>query len=452
LTHQEGSNTSTKKKILYIDDDPINRSLINRLLTSYNFQVLEAQTGLEGITIARREIPDLILMDINMPGLDGHETTTRMRGLSPLEKIPIVAVTARTTEGERELALAAGCDGYIPKPIDVDTFPDQVINYLDGHRDTITSGQREHFLGQYSKKLVERLESKIIELEEANRRLQKTDKLKSDFITLTAHEFRTPITLVYGYARLLQSTILDSQQPELIEGTVGQLGERICHSVQRLNEAVNDVLNISLIQSDEMRLDYTPVSLANLVNSALNELNPAENGRELTIAQEDLDTLPLVMGDEERLQLVIWNILSNAIKFTPDGGSVTIKGWVVDSLASLSAENSTFSNLEFNNPEVEQGIIILIHDTGIGIDPTEQKEIFEHFYIVGNTDYHTSSKTAFGGGGMGLGLPISYGIVKAHGGRIWVESAGRNIEKNLGSTFYVLLPLRTVKEDSTETP
>jgi len=224
LAHQEGSDTSTKKKILYIDDDAINRSLINRLLTSYNFQVLEAQTGLEGITIARSEVPDLILMDINMPGLDGHETTTRMRSLSPLADIPIVAVTARTTKGERELAIAAGCDGYIPKPIDVDTFPKQVIKYLNGHRDTITPDQREHFLGQYSQKLVERLESKIVELEEANRRLQKTDKLKSDFITLTAHEFRTPITLVYGYARLLQSTILDTQQPGLIEGTIGQLG------------------------------------------------------------------------------------------------------------------------------------------------------------------------------------------------------------------------------------
>jgi signal transduction histidine kinase len=105
------------------------------------------------------------------------------------------------------------------------------------------------------------------------------------------------------------------------------------------------------------------------------------------------------------------------------------------------SENDTSTRGDFNNCEVDKGVIILIRDTGLGIDPAEQKEIFEHFYIIGNTDYHTSSKTAFGGGGMGLGLPIAYGIVKAHGGRIWVESVGRNIEKNLGSTFYVLLPL-----------
>jgi signal transduction histidine kinase len=445
LLHEEYIDQSNQKKILYIDDDPVNRSLINRLLTSYNFKVLEAQTGLEGIIIARKEMPDLILMDINMPGLDGHETTTRMRSLPSLEKIPIIAVTARTTRGERELALAAGCDGYIPKPIDVDNFPNQVMSYLEGYRETITSGEREHYLGQYSQKLVERLEAKIVELEEANRRLQKTDKLKSDFITLTAHEFRTPITLVYGYARLLQSTIRDSHLEKLAGGMIGELTDKICQSVQRLNEAVNDILNISLIEADEMELEHQPVNLAKIIKAALQELNPVKNNRSLNITLEDLDTLPPVMGDEERLQQAFWNILSNAVKFTPDGGSILIKGWVMNSLSSTSDELLS-SPLDFHNPEGRggRGVVVLIRDTGIGIDPSEQKEIFEHFYIVGNTDYHTSSKTAFGGGGMGLGLPIACGIIKAHGGRIWVESAGRNVEKNLGSTFYVLLPLKKV--------
>ena len=441
MLYEEVVDKSTTKKILYIDDDPINRSLINRLLTSYNFKVLEAQTGLEGITIARREMPDLILMDINMPGLDGHETTTRMRSLASLEKIPIVAVTARITTGERELALAAGCDGYIPKPIDVDTFPNRVMSYLNGYRETITPAQRERYLGQYSQKLVERLESKIVELEEANRRLQKTDKLKSDFITLTAHEFRTPITLVYGYARLLQATVREAAAQDVVQGTIGELSERICQSVQRLNEAVNDILNISLIEADEMHLNWQPINLAEIISLALNELNPTKNGRELNINIEGLDTLPPIMGDRERLQQVFWNLLSNAVKFTPDNGTIVVKGWIVDSFAS-AVNTESYAQPDFPPPPTNQGVIVFVRDTGIGIDPSEQKAIFEHFYIVGNTDYHTSSKTAFGGGGMGLGLPIACGIIKAHGGRIWVESAGRDVEKNLGSTFYVLLPLR----------
>jgi signal transduction histidine kinase len=254
---------------------------------------------------------------------------------------------------------------------------------------------------------------------------------------------------VYGYARLLQSTVSESARDDIITGTVGELTERICQSVQRLNEAVNDILNISLIEADEMHLDTQPIRLDQVIARALQELNPEESGRSLNINLEALDELPPVPGDEERLRQVFWNLLSNAIKFTPDGGSILVKGWVMDSISSATQEDPLTSSTA-QKPEDGRGIIIVVRDTGIGIDPSEQKEIFEHFYIVGNTDYHTSSKTAFGGGGMGLGLPIACGIVKAHGGRIWVESAGRNVEQNLGSTFYVLLPLRQNHSDTAE--
>ncbi len=158
------ANRRTPPKILYIDDDAANRSLVNRLLTSYQFDVLEADTGLAGLQLAQRLRPNLILMDINMPGLDGHETTTRMRSISGLENTPIVAVTANITRGAREMAIAAGCNGYIPKPIDVDDFPHQVLAYLDGRRETLSGDERQHYLGQYSQRLVELLENKIVEL------------------------------------------------------------------------------------------------------------------------------------------------------------------------------------------------------------------------------------------------------------------------------------------------
>jgi signal transduction histidine kinase len=425
----------TPIKILYIDDDPINRLLVNRLLTSYDFEVLEATSGLEGMALARKETPHLILMDINMPGLDGHETTTRMRSISTLENVPIVAVTARTAKGERELALAAGCDGYIVKPIDVDLFPHQIISYLEGYKETITQDERQRYLGQYSQKLVERLERKIIELEDANVRLQRVDKVKSDFITLAAHELRTPITLVYGYARLMQSTVQGSARPDLIEGSIGDLATRIYHSVHRLSEVVNDVLNIALIESDEMYLDYEPLELLKVINDALSELNPTKHQRMLNISLEALDTLPVIMGDRERLQQVFWNLLSNAIKFTPDDGSISIKGWSSETLAQQK-------DIDFIS---DAGVLISVKDSGVGIAANELKEIFEQFYIVGNTNYHSSSKTAFGGGGMGLGLPIARGIVEAHGGQIWVESQGRNQETCPGSTFYVFLPLHPAK-------
>ncbi len=423
-------------KILYIDDDPINRALVNRLLSIYELEVIEAANGLDGISLARKDPPNLILMDINMPGLDGHETTTRMRSIPTLEQTPIIAVTARTTSGERELALAAGCDGYIPKPINVDDFPRQVISYLDGYRDTITNTERQYYLGQYSHKLVERLETKVIELQEANTRLQKIDKLKSDFITLAAHELRTPITLVYGYARLLQSIAQESEQPDLmVDGSVGDLAGRIYHSVHRLSEVVNDILNVSLIQAKQVQLRQEPVHLAEIIKAALSELNPAKNDRVLHITLQDLEVLPPIIGDRERLRQAFWNILSNAIKYTPDGGSISIQGWLINPAADESPAAAS------SGPE-QGGVIVLIKDTGIGLDPAEQKDIFEQFYVVGDIAYHSSSKTAFKGGGIGLGLPITRGIIEAHGGRVWVESAGRNDPQDPGTKFYVLLPLK----------
>lgn len=431
-------NRPVNPKILYIDDDPFNRSLVNRLLTNYDFEVIEAATGLEGITIARQDPPNLILMDINMPGLDGHETTTRMRSIPLLRHVPIIAVTARTTSGERELAIAAGCDGYITKPIDVDRFPQQIISYLDGRKETITNDERQLYLDRYSHKLVERLETKIIELEEANSRLQKVDKLKSDFITLAAHELRTPITLVYGYARLLNLVAQETEPGEFVEGGIGDLSGRIYHSVHRLSEVINDILNISLIEANEMRLQQQPVNLAEVINAALQELNPSKNDRTLNITLEGLDSLPTIVGDGERLRQAFWNILSNAIKYTPDGGSIWIKGWLCNSTAVQSEQLSSSISGE------EEGIIVLVKDSGIGIDHSERQEIFRHFYVVGDISYHSSSKTAFGGGGIGLGLPITRGIIEAHGGRVWAESEGRHA-KEPGSKFYVLLPLKATR-------
>lgn len=426
--------SETAPKILYIDDDPNNRTLINRVLTNYNFRVIEAATGLEGIEVAKREIPDLILMDINMPGLDGHETTTRMRTISGLNRTPIIALTVRSTAGERELALAVGCDGYISKPIDVDNFPYQIIGYLQGRKDTITQDEHRHYLGKYSQKLVDRLEAKIIELQEANARLQKIDKVKSDFVTLAAHELRTPITLVYGYSRLLQTEIQEMAQEHLYhKGSIGDLADRIFHSVQRLSEVVNDILNISLIEADEMRLERRPLKLVNVIEAVLQELAPAKTGRALNIKLEDVADLPPIMGDSERLRQVFWNILSNAVKYTPDDGSIVVKGWVVYS--------QQFQQSPASDHNSAGDVVIMVKDTGIGIDRSEQKQIFERFYIVGNTAYHSTSKTAFGGGGMGLGLPIAQGIINAHQGRVWVESPGRNEKTNPGSTFYILLPI-----------
>jgi CheY-like chemotaxis protein len=116
--------------ILYIEDDYANRALIRRVLEAEGYRVLEAEDGPQGIEVAQRERPALILIDINMPGMDGYEVTTRMRGVDELCAVPIIALTANVMLGDREKTLAAGCSGYIQKPIDVDRLPGQVAAFL----------------------------------------------------------------------------------------------------------------------------------------------------------------------------------------------------------------------------------------------------------------------------------------------------------------------------------
>jgi two-component system, cell cycle response regulator DivK len=119
-----------KKRILYIEDNFQNRRLVNRLLTKKGYEVLEAEDGLQGIAIAAREKPALILMDINLPGIDGMEATSRIKSSPDLSQIPIVAVTANAMRGDREKIIAAGCDDYLQKPIDNDELINTVQRYI----------------------------------------------------------------------------------------------------------------------------------------------------------------------------------------------------------------------------------------------------------------------------------------------------------------------------------
>jgi signal transduction histidine kinase len=150
--------------------------------------------------------------------------------------------------------------------------------------------------------------------------------------------------------------------------------------------------------------------------------------RKLTFEVEGLETLPVVHGDRDLLYKLFYHVIGNAIKFTPDGGSITICG------------------MERDRGEVE----INIQDNGIGIDPENQKLVFEKFYQTGEVLLHSSGKTKFKGGGPGLGLAIARGIVEAHRGRIWLESPGFDEATNPGTTVFVRLPINGSNHDKQE--
>src|SRR5579862_5294906 len=123
-------------RVLHIEDDPRNRLLVRKLLTADGHEVIDAADGLEGVRLALSQRPDLVLVDLNIPGLDGYEVTLRLRSEGSLKGVPIVAITA---EGDRETSFAVGCDGFIQKPIDARSFPSLVRRFLAGHREPYTS-------------------------------------------------------------------------------------------------------------------------------------------------------------------------------------------------------------------------------------------------------------------------------------------------------------------------
>lgn len=405
-------------KILYVEDDAASLSLVNRLLSAEGYQVVTASDGLSAIEVAERERPNLILMDINISGLDGYEVTTKIRTIPELQQIPIVAVTAATLKGDRERALAAGCDGYISKPIDVDRFPQQVRDFLLGMREDFESPEKKaEYLLEYNRKLVKRLEEKIRELEEANIELQRVDKMKSDFIVLAGHELRTPLTAIYGYVQML---LCNPQIPgsDEEEGSPRNLLQRIASATQRLNQVFDEIRNVALIDTNRLELAWEPVALGSLVHTVVDNLRNLGPGRDLRFEFEGLGDVPTIEGDSRRLYHALWNIVSNAMKYTPDGGRIIISGQQIEEMIHLS-----------------------IQDTGVGIPPEDQERIFDRFYVLEDIQLHHTSKTEHRGGGLGLGLSVARGIIEAHGGRVWAASEGYDPERLPGSTFHILLPI-----------
>ena len=260
------------------------------------------------------------------------------------------------------------------------------------------------------------------ELEKARSTLERLDRSKSDFISVAAHELRTPLTLIEGYASMLGDIHLNEAQ-KMAQAEIMLHG--IGSGVQRLREIIEDMIDVSLIDNDMLKLNFQPVWLNQLLGIAHHEISAVLAERDLTLDIQDFPGYnEMIFADPERLYQALWNILSNAVKYTPNQGKITISGRILSGF-----------------------IEVTIADTGIGINPDDQERIFEKFGRLGNVALHSSGKTKFKGGGPGLGLPITKGIVETHGGAIWVESDGYDEAICPGSKFHILLPIRKESPD-----
>ncbi|MBC7877938.1 MAG: HAMP domain-containing histidine kinase [Anaerolineales bacterium] len=258
------------------------------------------------------------------------------------------------------------------------------------------------------------------ELNKVQDKLQQLDRNKSNFISVAAHELKTPLTLIEGYTSMMVDVAEGSHQSQ-----IESLLKGVNTGIHRLRHIIDDMIDVSLIDNNLLVLHYQPLWISHLIRLLKTELTKTitERNQILTVNQFEGSEI-MIYGDSERLYQAFLNVATNAVKYTPDEGTITMSGRMLPGF-----------------------IEITVSDTGIGISPEHQATIFEKFGQLGRTDLHSSGRTKFKGGGPGLGLPITRGIIEAHGGTIWVESEGFDEVKLKGSTFHILLPTRTEPTD-----
>jgi signal transduction histidine kinase/CheY-like chemotaxis protein len=251
------------------------------------------------------------------------------------------------------------------------------------------------------------------ELIRSNAELKKLSEMKSNFLSIASHELKTPLTSIKGY-----SDIIIDNMKEKIDSGVYRMIESINRAADRLHRVVNNILDVTRIEQKRLKLKPEFIDLGVVANDCIEDLAQFTLKRNITFSCKIKEGMSLFYGDKMRMQQVFTNLFSNAIKYSPDGSRVEVSIY----------------------PESSERIHIVVKDFGIGIDKSEQKNIFDPFYEVGNANRHSTDAAKFMGGGTGLGLSIVKGIVDRHGGRIWVESEGVRENAFPGSEFHIVLP------------
>jgi signal transduction histidine kinase/methylmalonyl-CoA mutase cobalamin-binding subunit len=370
------SSEADRARVLIVDDNADMRAYLCRLL-GQRWIVETAQDGAVALERIRECAPDLVIADVMMPVLDGFGLLSAIRADEASEKLPVMLLSARAGEEASSEGLRAGADDYVTKPFSARELLARV----------------ESRLAQARLHAAERL---------ARETAEQANRARDIFFTMLSHELRTPLMAVLAWTALLKDNRLDpSEAVHALE-----LIERNARVQRRL---VDDLLDISRIVTGRLRIDQRPVtSLAQMVGMVVDSFRPAALAKNLTVETALEAGAGVVNGDSERLQQVVWNLLSNAIRFTPPGGRIQLR-------YARRGEN----------------VELLVRDSGQGIAPEALPHLFERYW-QGRTGERRSQ-------GLGLGLAIAHRIIELHGGSIAAASDG----EGYGASFTVTLPLYT---------
>jgi two-component system, sensor histidine kinase and response regulator len=370
--------------ILVVDDTEDNLDLLEFALKRKPITMIRANSGKECLQLAAQSQPDVILLDIQMPEMDGFETLKRLRNSKKTADIPVIFLTAQRKDAlSIEQGLALGAEEYLTKPIDID-------------------------------ELLVRTRS-LIRLKKMETELERT---KADFMAMLIHDMRSPIGGIRSILELLEEPLLKGEPIEEVHRELLTSAE---DATKRLLRLINDMLDLSKFEAGKMNLARTQINIGEIAGNILKLMNPQFKQKGIYIESSLEKGLPTIFADSQKIAQVFSNILSNALKFSPNDGMIKV---IVNKSKDIAGTLATDEYIETS-----------ISNSGVGILSHELPTIFER-YKQGTASEAIPVK------GTGLGLAICKLIVEAHGGFITAES-----EPNKVTTFRFSLPIKTPAEN-----
>jgi len=388
-------------KLLFVDDDPLLREFALEHLGANWRDVAVAADGEEALSAIRISLPDIVLLDLDMPKVDGFAVLKALRAEPATKSLPVIVITGRADEDSIECAFAAGATSFLVKPINWR----QLIHQI---RYVYRAAQVEHSLTDH----IFELELKKHELEAASAALEVALKAadaasaaKSDFLATMSHELRTPLNAIIGF-----SEMLDTQGNGLLSGLKAPEYVRyILGSGRHLLSLIDDILEFSRGKAGKLDLSEDVFVPGEVIDDALRNVMQQAKAGDIDFTLGAASTGARLRGDRRRICQVLVNILANAVKFTPSGGQVGVH-------ANQDAG----------------GLAISVSDTGIGIAADDIPKALERFSQVDSSIVRKYE-------GTGLGLPLAKLLMELHGGSLHIDSAPQ-----VGTTVTVKFPAKRV--------
>ena len=352
----------TRPKLLIVDDQPNNLKAFSKLLSEFNVDIMTAQSGNKALQLALSHEFSLVLMDVQMPDMDGYETADLLLNIESNEHVSIIFITAAYKDADHQIrGYRCGAVDYLEKPVDDRILLSKVSIFIK--------------LWEQQKKL----EQQVLLYDKAN-------NAKSKFLSSMSHELRTPLNAILGFGQILK---LDSD-PSLSEDQKENV-DYILSSGKHLLNLINDVLELSTIEGGKLMLSIENIDLIDVMKDTLSLLQPITMKANIQL-QLKTNLALVVLADYTKLKQVLINLISNAIKYNKPNGSVTVE-W------SKTADNK---------------VIITVTDTGIGIPKDQYKKVFGAFNRLGQEQSDIE--------GTGIGLVVTKNIIEMMGGTIGFDS------------------------------